>query len=235
MLGSPAVSLLRRRAVALPACLLALTPLVAVGSGWVRQSHGAAGTAAAGVDAERAESYADAVAAITADPMDALARLERLRASDSRNALPLYLEASVYARRDDWAHACESLKAGNAKPELLVYASSADAPNASVLAALRELAADCAAAAPRLPDADLANGENVLWECASMANRLAQDARPSLPQTRQTAGAVRVAAERGRITVFEEQGRFEDADAARARLRQGARLLDATQGRVASR
>ncbi|MBC7805005.1 MAG: hypothetical protein H7145_02525 [Akkermansiaceae bacterium] len=152
---------------------------------------------------------------MTGDDDLALSALEQLRSSNPENAVYSYMIAGHYARRHEWQPAIAALDRGNTTARLTLAESATGTGSYPVLPVLRQLVARCTEEATRRSDE---TGESLLRESGILASRLAREATPCDLSVLQNAGSAWQTVERARITVWERDERFQDAEDARARL-----------------
>ncbi len=145
----------------------------------------------------------------------ALSALEQLRTSNPQNAVYSYLIAAHYVRDHAWQPAAAALSRGNAAAKLTLAESASGTGGYPALPVLRELVRRCSEEAMHRDDE---TGEMLLRESGVMATRLAREATPCDLSVLQNAGVAWQSVEQARITVWERDERFADAEQARTRL-----------------
>lgn len=154
-------------------------------------------------------------AIIKGDDDLALSALQQLRSSNPENAVYSYMIAGHYARRQEWQPAIAALNQGNNTKGLALAEAATGTGSYPVLPVLRQLIARCTEEATRREDD---TGESLLQESGVLASRLAREATPCDLSVLQNAGSAWQIVERARITVWERDERFADAESARTRL-----------------
>ena len=145
----------------------------------------------------------------------ALSALEQMRSGNPKNAVYSYMIAGYYARRHEWNPAIAALDRGNSTKQLTLAEATTGTGSYPVLPVLRQLIARCTEEATQRSDE---TGESLLHESGVLASRLAREATPCDLSVLQNAGSAWQAVENARITVWERDERFPDAEAARIRL-----------------
>jgi hypothetical protein len=174
---------------------------------------GCSGAPEDGVNAERAEAYKKAYEPILAKPDQSITALASLKKQDAENALPSYLLAAAYARKEDWADCLKHLKEGNAAPRCVYYVTEEGLLRRfDGYTTLRRLAIDCAGAAARL---GLEKAPELLREVDRMGKRVA-NGLPKDPATVMAGISIRGISQGALVDLYDSTQRGADSDRARA-------------------